>query len=481
MSFYVTLPSDASLDMYPNNFGGAYKTKLASELALDSSYEVALVSLLYMSRDLPTVRDGENVIEFQCTSPAWTDVIRATYALKRRILSVRADFQAKWRRMVAAKENTVKIQARKAGQSPAVERILTLPAKPISLHKILLSIAGTCTALVDDGKPSGKVMVNLRKKRNKVPENAVNFALYKPVSVSGGLKFSLADGETIKLSLGEPLMALLGAGQAEYSISGAYNILFKAHQGMYMRHTEYVDMTRALARTLNMHRAKARTIDARVVIPPRTFTSVGELVTVIRETIQKEILEKLFGTGDRGFQLKLLPHDGHVWFSLEPMTTEGLNMWWRVSMSDALWQLLGFTPTQLYGGNSIESDSDTVNEDAGSLPTSIAQKLVSARRANLHASFEAFYVYTDIIEPQIVGHGYQKLLCCVPHRVENTPDDRGHTTATYEVVTPHYKKLSVNRIREIEINIFNSQGVKPLQFESNVITVLHFRKRYDAD
>ena len=65
----------------------------------------------------------------------------------------------------------------------------------------------------------------------------------------------------------------------------------------------------------------------------------------------------------------------------------------------------------------------------------------------MRASFEAFYVFTDSIEPQIVGHGYQKLLCCVPHRVENTPDDRGHTTATDEAVTPHYEKLSVNRIR----------------------------------
>ena len=47
MSFYVTLPSNSSLDYFPNNTLNNYTTKLHSALRLDGEYEVGLVELAY--------------------------------------------------------------------------------------------------------------------------------------------------------------------------------------------------------------------------------------------------------------------------------------------------------------------------------------------------------------------------------------------------------------------------------------------------
>ena len=47
MSFYVTLPSNASMDIYPNNKIGQYVTKLKRPLNLLGEWEVALVEIMY--------------------------------------------------------------------------------------------------------------------------------------------------------------------------------------------------------------------------------------------------------------------------------------------------------------------------------------------------------------------------------------------------------------------------------------------------
>ena len=47
MSFFVTLPSNASQRDYENNTKTKFKTKLKNPLYLDGSYEVALVEILY--------------------------------------------------------------------------------------------------------------------------------------------------------------------------------------------------------------------------------------------------------------------------------------------------------------------------------------------------------------------------------------------------------------------------------------------------
>lgn len=45
--FYLTLPSDASLDVYPNNTVANFTTKLANTVVLDGQYEVGLSEIIF--------------------------------------------------------------------------------------------------------------------------------------------------------------------------------------------------------------------------------------------------------------------------------------------------------------------------------------------------------------------------------------------------------------------------------------------------
>lgn len=47
MSFYVTLPSNSSLEYFPENKLNNFTTKLHSTLRLEGSYEVGLVEMSY--------------------------------------------------------------------------------------------------------------------------------------------------------------------------------------------------------------------------------------------------------------------------------------------------------------------------------------------------------------------------------------------------------------------------------------------------
>ena len=45
-SFYVTLPSNASFDIYPNNKESNFTTQFNTPLVLDGNYEVAVANII---------------------------------------------------------------------------------------------------------------------------------------------------------------------------------------------------------------------------------------------------------------------------------------------------------------------------------------------------------------------------------------------------------------------------------------------------
>ena len=47
MSFYVTLPSNSSMDLYPNNTISQFTVALKEPIRLNSNYEIALVEMTY--------------------------------------------------------------------------------------------------------------------------------------------------------------------------------------------------------------------------------------------------------------------------------------------------------------------------------------------------------------------------------------------------------------------------------------------------
>ncbi|KAI8479492.1 hypothetical protein Bbelb_427530 [Branchiostoma belcheri] len=60
-SFYVTLPSDGSMDIFPENTVTNYRTKLAHPIELSGEWEVGLVEIQYPHSWL-NVREGENTL-----------------------------------------------------------------------------------------------------------------------------------------------------------------------------------------------------------------------------------------------------------------------------------------------------------------------------------------------------------------------------------------------------------------------------------
>ena len=91
--------------------------------------------------------------------------------------------------------------------------------------------------------------------------------------------------------------------------------------------------------------------------------------------------------------------------------------------------------------------------------------------ADITAGFNSLYIYTDIVEHQIVGDFYVPLLRCVPVRGEN------NECVTIGYDKPHYIPISKDHIDTITIEIKNDQN-KNIPFRFGKVTVkLHFRPR----
>jgi hypothetical protein len=94
----------------------------------------------------------------------------------------------------------------------------------------------------------------------------------------------------------------------------------------------------------------------------------------------------------------------------------------------------------------------------------LKEKILIQNTINRH-----LYVYTNIVEYQVVGNGKAPLL-----RVIDSEILKNQTT----FVNPYYLPVSVGTINEISIFLFNSQG-KPVDFRmgGRVVAILHFRPR----
>jgi len=48
--FYIRLPSDSSMNIYPNNTVAHFNKKLAERIHLDGEYDVALTEIIYPNK-----------------------------------------------------------------------------------------------------------------------------------------------------------------------------------------------------------------------------------------------------------------------------------------------------------------------------------------------------------------------------------------------------------------------------------------------
>ena len=124
-----------------------------------------------------------------------------------------------------------------------------------------------------------------------------------------------------------------------------------------------------------------------------------------------------------------------------------------ISFMNNIHETLGFDRSEYIGKNNITKSSEI---------------LTQYKNENSN-----FYIYTDIIEYQIVGNEQSPLL-----RIMHTDDEKkGLNFASKIFDSPHYIPVSRNNIDVIEIEIRNNLGSLVYFTKGEVVVKLHFKRK----
>ena len=98
-----------------------------------------------------------------------------------------------------------------------------------------------------------------------------------------------------------------------------------------------------------------------------------------------------------------------------------------------------------------------------------SSRVYAPHPADISCGFYTLYVYTDVIQHQVVGDHFVPLLKCV----DITGSTQEAVTVTYE--KPHYVTVSKDHITDIAIEVKTDQDIRvPFKY-GKVIAKLHFR------
>lgn len=127
----------------------------------------------------------------------------------------------------------------------------------------------------------------------------------------------------------------------------------------------------------------------------------------------------------------------------------------RVILHDGLCQMLGFDPCEI-------ASTDDESE----------KTIFSPYAADPSAQFRVLMLYSDIVEPQIIGDIFAPLL-----RIVNVTGEDGDTICV-QYDRPHYLPVSRKRIESLEIVIRTHIGnLTPFERGRSYVK-LHFRQKY---
>ncbi len=185
--------------------------------------------------------------------------------------------------------------------------------------------------------------------------------------------------------------------------------------------------------------------------------------------------------GEVNAVVKLVYSRGQNYLSIQISTKE--HIIWRIQMSDALYRILGIRPEQLESGAFITPDTFTYKKKSYNdarlveiqIPKDVglSKRLRGANKIDLTRGVESLWIYSNIIKPSIVGHSFVPLLRVVP--LKKKTKNNGVTVATF--THPYYHPLALHTLTDVEIKIYNTYGKTPIAFASDVICMLHVRKR----
>ena len=135
----------------------------------------------------------------------------------------------------------------------------------------------------------------------------------------------------------------------------------------------------------------------------------------------------------------------------------------QMAMTSEMSDICGFEKKLLGGFNYFKNEtSDTKHFEA-------------EFAADVHLGLYTFYVYCDLVSPQIVGDARVPLLRTVPVKIRTGVEQ---VTKVFE--NPHYLPLAKNYVNSIQVYIRDDTG-QPISFQrGKTIVKLHIRPRGSA-
>ena len=489
---YANLPSNASLARYPNNTGGSYTVQLPENLHLTSEWEVGLAEMTF-KQDWPTViREdvwvrvdkaedtkfrGEReimqhwekyrqsnlyatVLKPYMTTISFSVRFDQWYAKQSKRFQPESTHTPTWvdfEATVHGKENDTLSDIIKAinKQSEkwrpiiekAFERACSLPWISVNYHQKEIGLT------FEFGKDTGSELVPALHCESFTVSSGVA-EIFKVFGLENGDKYQNQNKLTPNThqfkfnTKGDPVKPF--TEEEKSRIKAELPILFPE---AFIREPEYILGT-PLNGDLIAH-----------------FDSTEKfLSTYIQPLILKAVKEA--GVLTPSVVIRSEPNK----FNAELTTTQLLISYEsyfpiRIELSHTLYNIMGIIPQQrqmcryLFPKNSPKMNQfQKIEIDSG----------VSRIEQSLDRAMNSLWVYTNIIEPHIVGHSLAPLLRVVNVATEIPRNETRVVTYTH----PHYYPLLYHEIQEINISIYNIFGQVPVTFYDDVTVLLHFRKKF---
>lgn len=520
MSFYTVLPSNSNLHREPTNVGGDYVVHLNETLYLDSSWECGLAEAIYR-RDFANVREGENTIIFE------------------RLAGYDEALHRKWEHFAAAWDgplgqtfsNLDLVYQGKKHVIPALGK------KPMYFRDVIYHIMTHLRQAINDTDFSisfvGERKISLSMPSEKAAQLAFGKRLIRALQMPPDVQTRLAgkkeQGSSRKrrpareappLPDNEPKKKKTRQGDtssaknddqpaaaAEEEEEEEEPRLDPGQVGQ--QETEPTTDAKKLAEpsdgdnTAEEDDEKKKSDDTGKIqavewniIPSsiwperlhrisvrRTFVSIPEgfysRPDRLVETINK-IIPELFPTERRRYVSIGLVANEHNFVRMK-ITLDGYeeSRWWRLGMSESLYEILGFTRDQLVSSDSVHffqpdgQVQDPQQATSSELVLKRSSLLVESKRPiEISRGVDSLWIYSDIVTPQIVGDRKSPLLRIIPSKGKSYGQ-----TIVIHYDRPQYVSLSRQTISSIAIQIYNTYGLKPIPFNSHVILKLHFRKK----
>ncbi len=435
--FYVTLPSNSSMELFPENGGGSYKVQLPETLHLNTEYEVGLSEIIF-NQDWNAI-NGEDI---------WVRVDKQTFtAEEEKILAINDDWKSPtgiW----------------KTKLFPVTPKQMRYSTHIISEKNEYVKFLGSYRYFLNIATPLTK------------QEFVDNFNTL--------ITTQLDKGEFISTQ-NLPYLHLSDNGVIDYKSVKIPNL-----RGVFLMREKFVAYIKSIIDftksdksnewprdVVDLEKEREYKINEAVYMSSDDKIKYQDVELFITKVI-KPIMEKAFTNGGATsndlIELKKVKQVNGLKHIQLTINTRGIHHW-RLEMSPVLLRILGIQQSQLFGERFLLSKSSVENS---TIVSSLIAPLVGEIVPNIERALTSLWIYADIISPHIVGHGKSSLL-----RVVGIDPKRAAVSTRVNTFThPHYYPLREHDIREIKITIYNIFGKQPIKFVSPVICQLHFRKIY---